>query len=141
MDFTRPRPILGGLKAWGEQMSTGELILDLLFLGALLVATLAQSTFLVLFWRKTKWWAHFVNRALFFKSAMFGITLWLTMLNGVVSYPGQLVVTVVVMWLVAAACFGQMISLVAQLWPDRIPAWLAPKVGAEPLHRQESDPL
>lgn len=94
-----------------------------LALVALIVATLAQSVFILVYGRRP-WWRVRVGRALMIKSSTLGVLLWLSLLNAFVSYPHQEAVASIALCAVAAAILYQMAALLLSprdmaVTPDR----------------------
>lgn len=87
-------------------------------LAALWVATVFQVLFVALYATRP-WWRHFVGRALFTKSLTLSVLLAVTLGNHYLVYRYQLQVSVVLLWLVAAAIVGQTGALVKQIRLDR----------------------
>lgn len=80
-------------------------------LAALVIATAAQTLF-VLIYGTRPWWRARVGRALFLKSAVLCLLLWLTIVNTFVTYPGEEPVAAIALIATAAAIVYQLVALV-----------------------------
>lgn len=81
-----------------------------LALVALVLATVAQTAFVVVYATRP-WWKVRVGRALMLKSAALCVLLWLSVLNTFVLYPGQVQVAAIALCAVTAAIVYQLVAL------------------------------
>jgi len=85
---------------------------------ALWTATVIQTLFVVLYATRA-WWRHFVGRALFVHSAALMVTLQASVVNHYLVYRYQLQVSVLLLWVMAAAFAYQTGALIKQMRLDR----------------------
>lgn len=97
---------------------------------AVATAAVFQTIFVALYFFKGTWRDHFVGKALLSKSATFLAILYLALINRAVEYPGQLLVTAIVLWLAVLAILAQTLAFIAQRWPHFLPRWIGKRVGA-----------
>jgi hypothetical protein len=97
---------------------------------AVATAAVFQTIFVVLYFFKGTWRDHFVGKALLSKSTTFLAILYLALINRSVEYPGQELITAVVLWLTVLAIVAQLLAFIAQRWPGFLPDWLGRRVGA-----------
>ena len=100
-------------------------MLEVVTIGGLVVATLAQTAFVIIYGTASPWLHGFVGRSLFFKSAVLSIAFDITVIRMVWEYPFQRQVGAVLMTLLAAAVVYQLAALLKQRRLSR---------GATPQH-------
>lgn len=94
-------------------------MLKVIAIGGLLVATIAQTAFVIVYGTVSPWRSGFVGRSLFFKSLILSVAFDITVLRIFWQYPHRRAVGAVLMTLLAAAVVYQLVALVKQMLLSR----------------------